>query len=73
KVFMDLLSQYRDTLSPKIVKLIENVAKSQTCDLMLKDAVYCALGLGAHELYDELDFDSWLVNNLLIEVANNNP
>ncbi|CAG8655095.1 235_t:CDS:10, partial [Cetraspora pellucida] len=73
KVFMDLLSQYRDTLSPKIVKLIENVAKSQTCDLMLKDAVYCAVGLGAHELYDELDFDSWLVNNLLIEVANNNP
>ncbi|CAG8596026.1 7001_t:CDS:10 [Dentiscutata erythropus] len=73
KVFMDLLSQYRDLLSPKIVKLIENVAKSQTCDLILKDAVYCAVGLGAHELYDELDFDSWLVNSLLIEAANNNP
>ncbi|RIB09431.1 armadillo-type protein [Gigaspora rosea] len=73
KVFMDLLSQYRDLLSPKIVKLIENVAKSQTCNLILKDAVYCAVGLGAHELYDELDFDSWLVNNLLVEAANNDP
>ncbi|CAG8790812.1 14580_t:CDS:2, partial [Acaulospora morrowiae] len=42
-------------------------------NLMLKDAIYCAIGLGAHELYDELDFDSWLVNNLLVEIANNDP
>ncbi|CAG8445796.1 3687_t:CDS:10 [Acaulospora colombiana] len=58
KVFMELLSQYRT---------------SQTSNLILKDAIYCAIGLGAHELYDELDFDSWLVNNLLVEIANSDP
>ncbi|RHZ44599.1 hypothetical protein Glove_718g39 [Diversispora epigaea] len=73
KVFIDLLTQYRDSLSPKIVKLLGTFTPSQTNNLLLKDAVYCAIGLGAHELYDELDFDSWLVNNLLVEVANNDP
>ncbi|CAG8490758.1 5104_t:CDS:10 [Diversispora eburnea] len=51
----------------------EDPEASQTNNLLLKDAVYCAIGLGAHELYDELDFDSWLVNNLLVEIANNDP
>lgn len=46
---------------------------TQSDNLLVKDAIYCAVGLGSHELYDVLDFDSWLVNNLLIEAANNDP
>ncbi|PKC09368.1 ARM repeat-containing protein [Rhizophagus irregularis] len=73
KVFTDLITQCRDLLSPKILKLLENAALTQSDNLLVKDAIYCAVGLGSHELYDVLDFDSWLVNNLLIEAANNDP
>ncbi|CAJ0650514.1 12985_t:CDS:10 [Entrophospora sp. SA101] len=73
RVFMDLLSQYRDPLSTRILSMLETVASIHMNDLLFKDAVYCAIGLGAHELYDVLDFDSWLVNNLLIEAANDVP
>ncbi|GBC10855.1 hypothetical protein RclHR1_09960006 [Rhizophagus clarus] len=73
KVFTDLITQCRDLLSPKILKLLENAALTQSDNLLVKDAIYCAVGLGSHELYDVLDFDSWLVNNLLVEAANNDP
>ncbi|CAG8727291.1 11518_t:CDS:2, partial [Funneliformis mosseae] len=73
KVFTDLITQYRDPLSSKMLELLGNAALSQSNNLFVKDAIYCAVGLGSHELYDVLDFDSWLVNNLLIEAANNDP
>ncbi|CAI2186080.1 9163_t:CDS:10, partial [Funneliformis geosporum] len=73
KVFTDLITQYRDLLSSKMLELLGNAALSQSNNLFVKDAIYCAVGLGSHELYDVLDFDSWLVNNLLIEAANNDP
>ncbi|CAG8528258.1 11592_t:CDS:10 [Ambispora leptoticha] len=74
KVFMELLVQNRELLSPLIIKLLENVASfSDENNLLLKDTVYSAVGLGSHELYDVLDFDSFLVNHLVNEVRNRNP
>ena len=32
--------------------------------LLNKDAVYNAVGLAAFDLYDEIDFDRWLVNGI---------
>ncbi|CAG8476007.1 4188_t:CDS:10 [Ambispora gerdemannii] len=74
KVFMELLMQNREILSPLIIRLLENVASiSEENSLLLKDTVYSAVGLGSHELYDVLDFDSFLVNHLVNEVGNRNP
>ncbi|RUS22823.1 armadillo-type protein [Endogone sp. FLAS-F59071] len=74
KVFMELLSQYRVQLSPILLNLLENVATvSDHAGLMFKDAVYCAVGLGAHDLFDSLDFDVFLVKRLSQEAWNREP
>lgn len=42
-------------------------------DLFLKDSIYCAIGLGSHDLYGAVDFDSWLNGQLSQEVQNADP
>lgn len=42
-------------------------------DLFLKDSIYCAVGLGSHDLYGAVDFDSWLNGQLSQEVQNADP
>ncbi|KAK9767575.1 hypothetical protein K7432_002546 [Basidiobolus ranarum] len=73
KVFMDLFSQYRQTLTPVLLNSLGSVSEGNVDDmnrLLLKDAVYCSIGLAAHDLYDALDFDRWLVERLNGEVNN---
>ncbi|MEQ2230162.1 Importin-11, partial [Ilyodon furcidens] len=36
--------------------------------LLMKDAVYNAVGLAAYELFDNVDFDQWFKNQLLGEL-----
>ncbi|MGH0153539.1 UNVERIFIED_CONTAM: hypothetical protein FKN15_004832 [Acipenser sinensis] len=36
--------------------------------LLIKDAVYNAVGLAAYELFDNVDFDQWFKNQLLAEL-----
>ncbi|CAM5144995.1 unnamed protein product, partial [Natator depressus] len=36
--------------------------------LLIKDAVYNAVGLAAYELFDSVDFDQWFKNQLLAEL-----
>ncbi|KAF8917131.1 Importin-11, partial [Haplosporangium bisporale] len=71
KVFMDLLSSQRVRLSPLLVQLA-GTTPSMT-DLFLKDSIYCAIGLGSHDLYGAVDFDSWLNGQLSQEVQNADP
>jgi hypothetical protein len=41
--------------------------------LLFKDAIYCSIGLGANELFNSFDFNNFLVNRLVPEVANKEP
>ncbi|KAF8935479.1 hypothetical protein BGZ58_004972 [Dissophora ornata] len=68
KVFMDLLSSHRAQLSPLLVQLAGSTASMP--DLFLKDSIYCAIGLGSHDMYGAIDFDSWLNGQLSQEVQN---
>ncbi|KAG0042504.1 hypothetical protein BGZ83_000388 [Gryganskiella cystojenkinii] len=68
KVFMDLLSSHRAQLSPLLVQLAGSTAGMS--DLFLKDSIYCAIGLGSHDLYGAIDFDGWLNGQLTHEVQN---
>ncbi|KAF9282312.1 hypothetical protein BGZ68_006073 [Mortierella alpina] len=68
KVFMDLLSSHRAQLSPLLVQLAGST--SNMSDLFLKDSIYTAIGLGSHDLYGAIDFDSWLSGQLSQEVQN---
>lgn len=42
-------------------------------DVFLKDSIYCAIGLGSHDLYGSVDFDSWLRGQLTQDVQNPDP
>ncbi|KND02473.1 uncharacterized protein SPPG_09070 [Spizellomyces punctatus DAOM BR117] len=56
KVFMDLMSTNRAVLQPVVMNMLRMVADpcdpADTNAIFLKDAVYCAIGLAAHDLYD---------------------
>ncbi|KAF9971529.1 hypothetical protein BGZ73_005515 [Actinomortierella ambigua] len=71
KVFMDLLSSHRAQLSPLLVQLAGTTATMT--DVFLKESIYTAIGLGSHELYNAVDFDSWLSGQLTHEVQNADP
>ena len=37
--------------------------------ILKKDAIYNAVGLAAFDLYDDIDFDSWLTSSLSLELS----
>ena len=51
-----------------MVEMVRNTAgpvdSANLQALLYKDAVYNAIGLAAFDLYDEIDFDQWLVNGI---------
>jgi hypothetical protein len=76
-MYVCLLHEYQQTLTPTVLTLIRNVqavdANAEFDSLRLKEAVYKAAGLGAFQLYDDIDFDSWYQSQLLAELQVNEP
>ncbi|XP_023328884.1 importin-11 [Eurytemora carolleeae] len=67
-VFVTVFHEYRESLAPVLVDMVRS---SQTLldptnlpAILQKDAVYAAVGHAAFDLYDEIDFDSWLTSSL---------
>ena len=56
-----------------LVTLVKNssgpVSSQDLRSILHKDAVYNAVGLAAFDLYDDIDFDQWLVNGIEQEMA----
>ncbi|KAI7849043.1 armadillo-type protein [Circinella umbellata] len=68
--FMSLLTHYRDQLCPILLDLVEKVASVNSFqELLFKDAVYAAVGLGVQSIYGRLDFEAFLVNRLIPEIS----
>ena len=72
-VFLTLFHEYREALAPALVAMVrENHAPVDPANLtaiLAKDAIYNAVGLAAFDLYDEIDFDSWLTSSLSLELG----
>ena len=41
--------------------------------ILVADAVYCAFGLAAFHLFDEIDFNQWLTGTLIRQLKINHP
>ncbi|XP_015591574.1 importin-11 isoform X2 [Cephus cinctus] len=71
-VFLALFRHFRDILAPVLVRLIEihhqPVDPNNLHAILLKDAVYNAVGLVAFDLYDEVNFDQWFSTTLKQEL-----
>ena len=72
-VFLTLFHEYREILSPLLVSLVRNnhapVDPANLTAILQKDAIYNAVGLAAFDLYDEIDFDGWLMSSLSLELG----
>ncbi|XP_048394141.1 importin-11 isoform X2 [Stegostoma tigrinum] len=71
-LFLDIFHEYSQTLTPVLLEMVQNLHGpsdiDNTVELVIKDAVYNAVGLAAYELFDSVDFDQWFNNQLLAEL-----
>ncbi|XP_068167834.1 importin-11 isoform X1 [Antennarius striatus] len=71
-LFLDIFHNYSQTLTPVLLEMVQNLQGPTNVDdpvqLLMKDAVYNAVGLAAYELFDNVDFDQWFKNQLLNEL-----
>lgn len=71
-LFLDIFHSYNQTLIPVLLDMVQNLQGptnvEDSVQLLMKDAVYNAVGLAAYELFDNVDFDQWFKNQLLGEL-----
>ncbi|XP_034956341.1 importin-11 [Zootoca vivipara] len=71
-LFIDIFHEYNQTLTPVLLEMVHTLQGPTNMDdtqtLLIKDAVYNAVGLAAYELFDSVDFDQWFRNQLLVEL-----
>lgn len=71
-LFLDIFHSYNQTLIPVLLDMVQNLQGptnvEDSVQLIMKDAVYNAVGLAAYELFDNVDFDQWFKNQLLGEL-----
>uniref|UniRef100_A0A3B5K8C3 Importin-11 n=1 Tax=Takifugu rubripes TaxID=31033 RepID=A0A3B5K8C3_TAKRU len=71
-LFLDIFHNYSQTLTPVLLDMVQNLQGPTNVEdpvqLLMKDAVYNAVGLAAYELFDNVDFDQWFKNQLLGEL-----
>lgn len=64
KLFLDLLTNFKDLLVPPLLSYFHNVQSPQT-DIATKEAVYTAMGLSAAHVVHQLDFDAVLASAIV--------
>uniref|UniRef100_A0A8B9FSY9 Importin-11 n=1 Tax=Amazona collaria TaxID=241587 RepID=A0A8B9FSY9_9PSIT len=71
-LFIDIFHEYNQTLAPVLLEMVHSLQGSTNVEdtnaILIKDAVYNAVGLAAYELFDSVDFDQWFKNQLLAEL-----
>ncbi|XP_049341459.1 importin-11 [Astyanax mexicanus] len=74
-LFLDIFHNYSQTLTPVLLEMMHSLQGPSNVDdtlqLLMKDAVYNAVGLAAYELFDSVDFDQWFSSQLLGELQVN--
>ncbi|KAI0268377.1 ARM repeat-containing protein [Gloeopeniophorella convolvens] len=72
RVLMTFSNQYRDIVTPLLVKAFANINERQPSglqDIVRKEAVYCAIGRCAHRLRDDINLSLWM--DIAIDEAKN--
>lgn len=72
-LFATLFHEYREALTPFVLEVVrENQGLVSPHDfnaILVKDAVYCAVGIAAFDLYDVINFDDWYTTTLQAELS----
>uniref|UniRef100_A0A8C4S9Z7 Importin-11 n=1 Tax=Erpetoichthys calabaricus TaxID=27687 RepID=A0A8C4S9Z7_ERPCA len=71
-LFLDIFHSYSQTLTPVLLDMVHSLHQPMIAEdmnqLLIKDAVYNAIGLAAYELFDCVEFDQWFKEQLLGEL-----
>ena len=77
-MFLEILHHFKDILSNVLVELMKRhhqpIDPNDLHGILVKDAIYNAVGLAGFDLYDEVNFDQWFSTTLkqeLNEKSNN--
>lgn len=69
KLLVDLVLDFKEILVHPLLEVFLNAPRgSDMQSVLIRDAIYCAIGLNASSLYDEFDFDAWLTQGLSNDV-----
>ncbi|XP_034939716.1 importin-11 [Chelonus insularis] len=77
-VFLSIFPQSCEVMSSVLIELMQRyyqpVDPNDYHAILMKDAIYLAVGLAALDLYDEIDFNQWFSTTLKheLELKNNN-
>lgn len=66
RLVTSIVSRYKAWVGPLLLEILNDVmdSKASMDELLIKDAVYNALGLAAHDLFDVVNFDAWFQDHL---------
>jgi hypothetical protein len=67
--YVALFKEYRAAMTPPLIRMMQNNLGLDS-PILIKEAVYTAVGLVAYDLYDEVDFDNWFTGSLCQEISN---
>ncbi|PSN65266.1 ARM repeat-containing protein [Corynespora cassiicola Philippines] len=73
RLFLDLAKNFKDLILQPLLDVFYKVATPENEDILFKDSVYCAVGLAADVLHDQVDFDTFLTNTLVAEAQKQKP
>ncbi|KAL1956730.1 hypothetical protein VTO42DRAFT_6880 [Malbranchea cinnamomea] len=73
KLYLDLVINFKELLIPKLLHVFCLYANPQNQEVLLKDSLYCAIGLAAACLDNHLDFNSFLISTLVPEIQIQRP
>ncbi|EME46887.1 hypothetical protein DOTSEDRAFT_126805 [Dothistroma septosporum NZE10] len=73
KLFLDLAINYKGIIVQPLLSVFYTVANPQNEDILFKDSVYTAIGLSAAVVHEQLDFDAFIRDVLVIEVQKEVP
>ncbi|KAJ1971717.1 hypothetical protein H4R34_005647 [Dimargaris verticillata] len=71
KMYIQLTNKYRHCLLPLIYRALRASIHDQTTPdkVLATDAFYTSIGICAHELFDAINYNEWIVNKLIPETA----
>ncbi|KAI5294635.1 hypothetical protein KEM52_003559 [Ascosphaera acerosa] len=69
KLFLDIVINFKALLVPRLMNVFQTYAVLENDDILLKDSIYCAIGLAAPVLESQLDFNTFLESVVLQEVT----
>ncbi|KAI0998791.1 hypothetical protein K3495_g9405 [Podosphaera aphanis] len=73
KLFMDVVINYKDLLLSPLLSYFSSVSTMEQDNIVMKDAIYTAMGLSSSVVCSSFDFDTFLASTLVSDIQRGGP